>query len=565
MRRLTSILILVFSLVACASAQAAAPVKGGEWSSAYITEADGTSLHAAILRPKGLKATDRTPVILTVSVYDNSSGELGPAGAAEGAAYDPVGPSNGATANYTDILERMVAEGYTYVIVDLRGTGGSSGCQDWGGPGEQADVVSAVDWARQQKWSTGHVGIFGKSYDGVTGLIGVAHQPKGLDAVISMEPVYDLYRYLYGDGMRRLNWAATPALYSSISSSPGALGDTPNDPTYTVNSVNDTSRPGCPALSVADQSGNDDHYSPYWRARNFITMSKGSNVPLLLTQGLTENNTAPDGTAEFLRAHTGPERGWLGPWNHVRPNAMQGKRLMMGREGWFDEVFRFYDQYLRGEKPAVADPNFVVQTNDGKWRAEEQWPPADAVDYTTQLNAGTYTDDATSNATGSNSSTGVWTISAPLAKTTILSGAAKAVVDVTSQAPLANLVVDIYDVGPNGTGPLVSRQGHLIRSNGQITLNMMSADWKFAAGHRIGVRVTDDNQDWWLAAVPTKQTVSVLGGTITMPFLTKPRTETLKGSPSVELAPYLAKVATLPAGTKSSEFALPPGATAARR
>src|SRR3954453_12506662 len=449
MRRLLPVLTLILVLVACASAQAAAPVKGGTWSSTYFTEPDGTQLHAAILRPKGLKDTDKTPVILTVSVYDNSSGELGTAGAAEGAAYDPVGPSNGATANYTDILDRMVAEGYTYVILDLRGPGGSNGCQDWGGPGEQADVVSAVKWAASEPWSTGHVGIYGKSYDGVTALIGTVKQPKGLDAVVSMEPVYDLYRYLYGDGMRRANWALTPALYSSISSSPAPLADTPSDPNYTVNSVNDTSRPGCPVASIADQAGNDDHFSPYWRQRNFITAVKGSKVPLLLTQGLTENHPAPDGATEFLRAHAGPERGWLGPWNHVRPNQMQGKKLMMGREGWFDEVFRFYDQYLKGEKPAVADPNFVVQTNDGKWRAEDQWPPADAVDYTSELRTGTYADNGDSNATGTNSSTGIWTLSPPLTSTAMLSGAPTVKVDVSAAVPNANLVVDIYDVAPN--------------------------------------------------------------------------------------------------------------------
>ena len=42
--------------------------------------------------------------------------------------------------------------------------------------------------------------MYGKSYDGVTGLIGVAQRPPGLAAVVSQEPVYDLYRYLYGDG-----------------------------------------------------------------------------------------------------------------------------------------------------------------------------------------------------------------------------------------------------------------------------------------------------------------------------------------------------------------------------
>ena len=50
--------------------------------------------------------------------------------------------------------------------------------------------------------------MYGKSYDGVTGLIGVNHRPPGLAAVVSQEPVYDLYRYLYGDGIRRLNSVA---------------------------------------------------------------------------------------------------------------------------------------------------------------------------------------------------------------------------------------------------------------------------------------------------------------------------------------------------------------------
>ena len=49
--------------------------------------------------------------------------------------------------------------------------------------------------------------MYGKSYDGVTGLIGVNQRP-GLAAVVSQEPVYDLYRYLYGDGIRRLNSVA---------------------------------------------------------------------------------------------------------------------------------------------------------------------------------------------------------------------------------------------------------------------------------------------------------------------------------------------------------------------
>ena len=90
-------------------------------------------------------------------------------------------------------------------------------------------------------------------------------------------------------------------------------------------------------------------------------------------------------------------------------------RLKMGRAGWFDEVMRFYDRFLKGTTPTVDDPPIAVQTNDGKWRAEQQWPPADAQRYTTPLRSGSYTDDGTANATGDGAETGVWTISKPLA------------------------------------------------------------------------------------------------------------------------------------------------------
>ena len=240
--------------------------------------------------------------------------------------------------------------------------------------------------------------MYGKSYDGVTGLIGVNEQPPGLKAVVSQEPVYDLYRYEYGDGMRRLNSLATPALYDAIDGTPGPLGD---DPSYNINGANDTQRPGCKAANWADQASDDDHSSPYWLARDLIPGAKGSSVPLFLTQGLTENNTVSDGTAQYLLNHTGFERAWLGPWDHVRGNEKdEDGRLLMGRKGWFNEVARFYDRFLKGRRPKVRDPLIAVQTNDGKWRAERRWPPADAVGYTSGLLPGSYTDDGDGAADG---------------------------------------------------------------------------------------------------------------------------------------------------------------------
>ena len=122
---------------------------GAKWTEATIPSSDGVKLHADILRPKDLPATAKTPVILSIGPYFNHAGQTGPAGPVEGTTYDPIGPSTGPSDRFLDFVEgaKLMERGYTFVMVDLRGFGGSTGCLDWGGPGEQSDVVNAVEWA----------------------------------------------------------------------------------------------------------------------------------------------------------------------------------------------------------------------------------------------------------------------------------------------------------------------------------------------------------------------------------------------------------------------------------
>jgi len=576
MRLLLAVLAAAAALGVTSDVASAAGIAypDADWSEAWIASTDGVTLHADVLRPKGATDADKTPVILSIGPYFNHSGQTGPAGPAEGTNYDPIGPNAGPSERFQDFVEGsgLLQKGYSFVMVDLRGFGGSNGCLDWSGPGEQADVVNAVRWAASQTWSTGHVGMYGKSYDALTGLIGVDKRPPGLDAVVAQEPVYDDYRYLYGDGMRRLNAGATPALYDGIAATPGPLTD---DPLYNVSSLNN---PVCLAQNWAAQAGDDNHDSDFWKLRNLIPGAAGSNVPLFLTQGLTENNTVADGLQDYLTNHTGYERGWLGPWEHVRGNETdENGRLKMGRAGWFDEVMRFYDRFLMGQAASVSDPPFAVQTNDGTWRAEKQWPPADMRAYTTRLATGTYVDHAQSVATGWDATSGdpsdptvqsgVWTVSKPLPYDVHLSGSATASIEVGTLVPNANLVIDVYDLSQDGngdwTGPLISRQGHLVRNIGVsvIPLTLWGADWKLKAGDRIAVRVTDNNQDWWLLAPPSGQLVTVRGGSVSLPFLQSLRTQTIQGDPGVQLAPYLeTHIATAPAAAVSSavDFTLPP-------
>jgi predicted acyl esterase len=567
--------VAVVALALCALAAPAAfadpPPPGSKWTQATIAEPDGTQLHADVLRPANLPDAAKTPVILTIGPYFNHSGQTGPAGPVENTPFDPV-TASGPSARFYDYINgaHVFDHGYTWVQVDLRGFGGSSGCLDWGGPGEQADVKAAVEWAAQQPWSTGKVGMYGKSYDGVTGLIGVISQPKGLAAVVSQEPVYDLYRYLYMNRVRFANSLATPALYDAIAGTPGsATGDTL---AYNFNSFNDTARPGCPALNYADQQ-DPNHESDYWKARSFIERAKGKTTPLFLTQGFIENNTKPDGAYDFWNNVAGPKRAWFGMWDHVRGNDTDPNtgRLLMGRHGWFDETMRFYDQYLKGVAPSVQDPKIALESSDGKWRAETAWPPADSSALTTTLKTGTYSDDATNNGEGADTSPttgtppfgeGVWTFSPPFQYTVHLAGVPRITADLDAPAPNANFVADVYDVDKDGNATLISRGTYLLAGAGKVSFDLYGDDWTMPAGHRLGVLLTGANSEWWSHA-PTGQQVNVKSAGISLPFLGCRRTETIEGGESVKLesylkdAPFAVDAATI-SGATAKDFALPP-------
>ena len=223
MRLRPALLLAVLAAALCPAAASAADVPAGAtWTQATIPSSDGVKLHADILRPKG--ATAKTPVILSIGPYFNHAGQTGPAGPVEGTSYDPVGPSTGPSDRFLDFVEgaKLMERGYTFMMVDLRGFGGSTGCLDWGGPGEQSDVVNAVQWAASQPWSTGKVGMYGKSYDGVTGpdrRRQAARRASPPSSPRSRSTTSTGTSTATGSGARTR--CATPALYDLIDATPG--------------------------------------------------------------------------------------------------------------------------------------------------------------------------------------------------------------------------------------------------------------------------------------------------------------------------------------------------------
>ncbi|KAK7899773.1 hypothetical protein LTR67_003518 [Exophiala xenobiotica] len=86
------------------------------------------------------------------------------------------------------------SHGYAVVRVDERGLGQSPGILDTMSKGTSEAFFDAVEWAAEQPWSNGKVGLLGISYYAGSQWRVAALQPKGLSAIIPWEGMSDYYR-----------------------------------------------------------------------------------------------------------------------------------------------------------------------------------------------------------------------------------------------------------------------------------------------------------------------------------------------------------------------------------
>jgi putative CocE/NonD family hydrolase len=85
-------------------------------------------------------------------------------------------------------------KGYVIVRTDERGAGQSPGLLDTMSRGTSEAFFDVVEWAAEQEWSSGKVGLLGISYFAGTQWRVAARNPKGLAAIIPWEGMSDYYR-----------------------------------------------------------------------------------------------------------------------------------------------------------------------------------------------------------------------------------------------------------------------------------------------------------------------------------------------------------------------------------
>ena len=169
-----------------------------------VTVSDGVTLRADIYRPLG---PAQVPPIVSYGIYG------------KGLAFQEGYPvqwqrmidkypevTAGTSARYmnweTADPERWVPFGYAIVRIDSRGAGRSGGILDPESPRETQDLCECIQWAADQPWSTGRVGLLGISYYAFMQWRAAALKPPALAAMIPWEGRADAYRdALYHGGI----------------------------------------------------------------------------------------------------------------------------------------------------------------------------------------------------------------------------------------------------------------------------------------------------------------------------------------------------------------------------
>jgi hypothetical protein len=517
MKRL-HVLVAAFAVAACAfvpvPGSAGEVPKGATWTETWFPSGDGTMLRADVLLPKDRRPHQRFPVVLAIGPYFGrnplNGGDTGPV--MRFADFIVGG----------DIFER----GYAWVQVDSRGYGGSDGCNDFGGPGEQSDVESAVNWAAAQPWSTGNVGMWGKSYDAWTQVMALAENPVGLKAAVIQSPLIETYRGMFLNGVHYdAGWYGTPSLYGGYDLAPTTATDSAPE-AFLYPAKGTATNPHCYAQNVAFTT-QPDHSLEYWRQRDIVRTAARSDVPVLWSHGFNDANTKPDNFLPVFSRLQGPKRAWIGQWDHVRGNEWK----LVGRRGFLEEALEWFDRYLKGESVPTL-PAIEVQNGEGWWRSEDAWPPADARRYALPLRSGSYMDDGMGSARSA--SRGTWTFTQRAPYDMHLAGTPRLSVYVAPVVPFANLVGLLYDVGPHGRARLISRGAFRVEGPAKVTFGLYPQDWVLRAGHRFGVLLNGDDTSWFLPT-PTRTEVKVLGGSLSLPFLQYRRAANLEGGPAAAM------------------------------
>lgn len=298
--------------------------------------ADGTALRGDVYLPAG---NAPAATVLELSPYWNTA----------------KGPGKLQAGKET--VKPFIEAGFAVALVNLRGTGASDGCFQWGSRLDWSDASTVVEALAAQPWSNGSVGMYGTSYEGWSQYMAMAHPPPSLKAAVPISGLIDVWSLLTRQGAPISIGPVASTVFGGTTSfagaEPAALGHA-----------------GCAEYLTHLREGmelfNTGDRTPYYQERDLRPFLVNSRVPVLMANGLRYLTEAHELQFEDLWSllRSDRTRFMLGQWGHggVRPDFT---RLAIG---WFDH-------YLRGGPQSTAPGIVEYQDDTGAWHTSPSWPP----------------------------------------------------------------------------------------------------------------------------------------------------------------------------------------------
>jgi putative CocE/NonD family hydrolase len=339
---------------------------------------DGINLLVDVHRPT---VTGRYPVLIAASPYPRQIQNLGaPAGFIEAGASD-----------------FFVPRGYVHIIANLRGTGGSGGTYGFSDHQERQDLYDLVEWAAQQPWSDGNVGMIGISYFAGAQMAAAVERPPHLKAIMPIAGSYDFYHSTTHNGLLSSSFI-TPFLYmigmtsghtnklwrSKLIDAVRSVLLTPGIHKKFEHANGEAAIAGIKILLNLHHDPHpwDDlwravavehpYHDAWWDDRNILPLLDKVEIPVYI--GCDWDNV----NLHLPHTFTAYER--LKNSKHLRVAMMGRYGLAWPWESLHIEALAWYDHWLKGKDTGILEgPHFryVMPGADG-WRATDTWPLPEA-------------------------------------------------------------------------------------------------------------------------------------------------------------------------------------------
>lgn len=323
------------------------------------------------------------------------------------------------------------------MIADIRGTGDSTGCYDFGGRLEQQDGRAIVDWIAAQEWSDGTVGMTGISLEALSQFATAITAPPALRAIVPTS-ASDPYGNIRAGG---------------LIGEPGPLyGPWMSPPLVRAGSL-------CDPGHVAHEYEQHGWRDAWWQERSMALHAHRIEAAVLYAVGNPLDVTWGFGSMwQALEDADVPRKGLLGPWGHERPTI----------GWWFHHELRWFEHHLRGiDTGVMAEPRITLIDRDGnvassdrfEWRATVLTAGGGALARRVATGSATYTDrpEVPRYVTETDPTAHLRYHTAPLARDTHVTGTPRLEVVASIDRDDTNLLAVLYDVAPDGSRRYVTR------------------------------------------------------------------------------------------------------------